>query len=73
MPRHDHKDLLRFDVHVRLPAATALAPLEVGTFRTSMSLFAHHLRDLSAVHFGLLDLNARNVPITADVRPACSL
>ena len=58
--------MLHFDVHVQLPAR----PLEFGALSTSMELYSHHLRNLSAVHFGHINLNTKNVPIAADVRAA---
>ena len=57
------EDMLYLDVHVQLPARS----LEFSALRTSMELYSHHLRNLSAVHFGHVGLNTKNVLITADV------
>ena len=61
-------DELRFDVHLRLPAATSTSPLTVVELKTDLHNFSQHLRALAdSVHIDKLSLRSTNGAINVEV------
>ncbi|KAM5544943.1 hypothetical protein V8D89_001054 [Ganoderma adspersum] len=62
-----HSDQLRFDVRLRLPAATSTSPLTVVELKTDLHNFSQQLRGLTdSVHIDKLLLKSTNGGIVAE-------
>ncbi|KAM5531474.1 hypothetical protein V8D89_014864 [Ganoderma adspersum] len=62
-----HRDQLRFDVRLRLPAATSTSPLTVVELKTDLHNFNQQLRGLAdSVHIDKLSLKSTNGGIAAE-------
>lgn len=59
---------MQFDITVRLPRHSNVAPLKIAAFESNLPEFSHHLRDLGDhVLFESLKLQSTNAHISSQV------